>query len=142
MIRDETNNIQVPLNGACRSLEIDSDQRGTTRNMPVISATRLSNAVNLPVSHSENRRVIAKCRIAEPFLGWVLGRRAKLSAAIRCRIFEAVRPTMVASAMLAKRITVDVMTTTESFRFKGLRKMGSISGNKLARECALQYKSQ
>ena len=60
MIKDETNNIQVPLNGAGRSLEIDSDQRGATRKIPMISAIRLSDAVNLPVSHSERNKVIAK----------------------------------------------------------------------------------
>lgn len=120
MIKDETNNIQVPLNGACLSLEIDSDQRGATRKIPVISATRLSSAVNLPVSHSESKWAITECPVAELFLACGFGRRAKLSAAILCRIFEAERPIIVANAMLAKRIIVDVITTTESVRFEEL----------------------
>ena len=116
MISDETNRIQVPLKGAGRSLDIDIDQSGATRNIPDISATRLMRDVNLPSSHSaSNLRVLS-------LLICGFGSRAKLSAAILCNIFDADRPTILARARDEKKMIVEVMTTTESLLSVGLER--------------------
>ena len=123
MISDETNRIQVPLKGAGRSVDIDIDHSGVRTNIPAISATRFISDVNLPSSHSESNLRVRLLLICS------FGRRAKLSAAILCKIFDADRPTILASARLENKMIVEVMTTTESLLFRGLetkKEMGKL----------------
>jgi hypothetical protein len=114
VIREETYSIQVPLKGAGRSRDIDIDHSGATRKIPDISATRLMRDVNLPSSHSASRLRVLSLLICG------FGSRAKPSAAILCKIFDADRPTILARARDEKKMIVEVMTTTESFLSVGL----------------------